>query len=235
VCNCFLLRLLRIFSYCLWCCFKIERDWSLHEKSLRDDYDEKRGRITGSSEKTNGKSTKEDPDTNSNAISRWQNNEKQRTLVHTCPVLSPSSRKTLGTITNQPTSRSNGHVLSKRDEAEVTHSFCFMLVSYDYQWLRTYSSTYERLFDSSGNLRRQWNSITVKRIVQYVGWIDRRYDRRHTNDSNRFIWSVWFTSLILGELVFITMFDSVLSSLTRFGWWLKLKPCRLNAQQYHNY
>lgn len=68
---------------------KVESDWQVHESSLVDDYRKRKDRIMGTIRKSS---------TASNVSGevqdqRWQHPEKQKTLIHTAPVLSPSRQE----------------------------------------------------------------------------------------------------------------------------------------------
>lgn len=96
---------------------RIENDWGTHERALEEEYQQKREKVAGpgharmptSPQPTNA----HDP--------RWQHPEKQKTLIHTAPVLSP-------TRTQQSAADSLGWAKGK-DNAAISAE-----VSIDWYW-----------------------------------------------------------------------------------------------------
>ena len=62
----------------------MESEWNKHENCLHESYLNKRASITGEKEVSSPKKAVGDE-------SRWQSPEKQKTLIHTAPVLSPKN------------------------------------------------------------------------------------------------------------------------------------------------
>jgi hypothetical protein len=84
---------------------RVENDWACHESALIDDFRVQKGKMTG---------IKCDTSLNSSVIShdqRWQHPEKQKTLIHTAPVLTPTRQDT-NILTNNI---SGGWVRGKKD------------------------------------------------------------------------------------------------------------------------
>ena len=70
---------------------KVDKDWAVHELALAEDYKSRRRQITGddgSRDVVKTVSKQQDSD-QENSNSRWQHPEKQKTLIHTAPVLVP--------------------------------------------------------------------------------------------------------------------------------------------------
>jgi hypothetical protein len=72
---------------------RIENDWGTHEKALEDEFQARREKVAGPSHAKNPQSPQaglaaHDP--------RWQHPEKQKTLIHTAPVLSPTRAQQSG-------------------------------------------------------------------------------------------------------------------------------------------
>jgi hypothetical protein len=65
---------------------RIENDWSTHERTLEEEFQVKREKIAGPS----GTRTPVSPQPSHSHDPRWQHPEKQKTLIHTAPVLSPT-------------------------------------------------------------------------------------------------------------------------------------------------
>jgi hypothetical protein len=94
---------------------RVENDWSCHEAALVDDFRGRKEKITGVKCDTN-------PNINiNNYDQRWQHPEKQKTLIHSAPVLTP---------TRQDTNFSNdcgiGLVRGKKD-LEVSNMYFIVL------------------------------------------------------------------------------------------------------------
>jgi len=83
---------------------RIENDWSVHEKALEEEYRVKRERIAGPmaayGNRAHQPSGSSNHNNNGGHDPRWQHPEKQKTLIHTAPVLSP---------TRQPASQQQKH------------------------------------------------------------------------------------------------------------------------------
>lgn len=62
---------------------RIEAEWSLHENNLLEEYNKAISNLTGV-HNVEVEKKREDKDQN-----RWQHPEKQKTLIHTAPVMSP--------------------------------------------------------------------------------------------------------------------------------------------------
>lgn len=71
---------------------RIDRDWSVHENNLKQEYDEKRETITGKLPSSNTPSNAQSSDDNAHSLNskKWHHPEKQKALIHTAPVFSPS-------------------------------------------------------------------------------------------------------------------------------------------------
>lgn len=71
---------------------KVNADWETHETSITDEYNNKRKLLTKDENQvlSNVASKTSSPD---GFDSRWQHPEKQKTLIHTAPVLSPSKKE----------------------------------------------------------------------------------------------------------------------------------------------
>lgn len=71
---------------------RVDNDWNGHEVSIANDFKARKERLLGyAADATHSSvtaSTTQDP--------RWQHPEKQKTLIHTAPVLSPSRAETTG-------------------------------------------------------------------------------------------------------------------------------------------
>lgn len=102
---------------------RIESDWAMHEAELIREYTEAQSKLTGSTLASTQFSSKEDQwrshDSHDN---RWQHPEKQKTLIHTSPVLTPI-RGDL-TPSKKPTHRRH------LDAAFVSAEVCSQLYSY---------------------------------------------------------------------------------------------------------
>jgi len=68
---------------------KVDMEWGKHEQILLQDYLAKRRQLTGVSEAAVATTS-----TPTKADDRWQHPEKQKSLIHTAPVLSPKSAAT---------------------------------------------------------------------------------------------------------------------------------------------
>jgi hypothetical protein len=79
---------------------RVDIEWSGHEAELLDDYCARKSSITGESadsirynysnnNNNSSSSSSSSSDVDSSSPQRWQHAEKQKTLVHTAPVLSP--------------------------------------------------------------------------------------------------------------------------------------------------
>jgi len=75
---------------------RVDADWAQHEQSLTDDYQSRRAQLLGSSVSSFGS-----PERMDKQDSRWQHPEKQKTLIHTAPVLSPSTQATKAESTSR--------------------------------------------------------------------------------------------------------------------------------------
>lgn len=70
---------------------RIDRDWSVHETNLRKDYDEKRELVTGKMPSpTSSSGHTSDESAPSPNGKKWHHPEKQKALIHTAPVFSPT-------------------------------------------------------------------------------------------------------------------------------------------------
>lgn len=65
---------------------RIDSEWAVHFDRLNSQYETKRRQIIGQHTKT----TESDKSSYRSSESRWQHPEKQKTLIHTAPVFSPS-------------------------------------------------------------------------------------------------------------------------------------------------
>ena len=72
---------------------RIENDWSTHEKALEEEFQTKREKIAGPSVAHSRSSLSNHHITHD---PRWQHPEKQKTLIHTAPVLSPTRSQQTG-------------------------------------------------------------------------------------------------------------------------------------------
>jgi hypothetical protein len=71
---------------------KIDVDWAAHEKTLKSEYDARKSVYLGNSgHNSDGAKANNDTTDNDGAGNRWQHPEKQKTLIHTAPVFTPSS------------------------------------------------------------------------------------------------------------------------------------------------
>lgn len=68
---------------------KVDKDWSVHELALAEDYKSRRRQITGDDGRDSIKAAAGKPQDGDQENSRWQHPEKQKTLIHTAPVLVP--------------------------------------------------------------------------------------------------------------------------------------------------
>jgi hypothetical protein len=69
---------------------KVDSEWAGHEADLLVDYCHRRSSITGeSAESIRQSRSNQSSEQDSSSPMRWQHAEKQKTLVHTAPVLSP--------------------------------------------------------------------------------------------------------------------------------------------------
>ena len=67
---------------------KVDMEWGKHEQVLLQDYLGKRRALTGVAAETSSAPVVSTP---TKADDRWQHPEKQKSLIHTAPVLSPKS------------------------------------------------------------------------------------------------------------------------------------------------
>ena len=86
---------------------KVDKDWGVHEQSLTDDYKARKRAITGVDEtykdaKSGHRVVESDQE------SRWQHPEKQKTLIHSAPVLVPIQSSTYSSATNGAASSGGG-------------------------------------------------------------------------------------------------------------------------------
>ena len=88
---------------------RVENDWKCHELSLMEEYKKRKERLLGSVIDISTCSAHEAQDL------RWQHPEKQKTLIHTAPVLTPT--RELNSIQLDSGKRSKG-----KKEAEVRNS-----------------------------------------------------------------------------------------------------------------
>jgi len=66
---------------------RVENDWIAQEMALADDFDARKAQLTGAS-------ALDSPSRQATGNSdRWQHPEKQKTLIHTAPVLSPTAMR----------------------------------------------------------------------------------------------------------------------------------------------
>lgn len=65
---------------------RIENDWATHERTLEEEFQAKRDKLVGASNPRSLSS----PQPSQAHDPRWQHPEKQKTLIHTAPVLSPT-------------------------------------------------------------------------------------------------------------------------------------------------
>jgi hypothetical protein len=72
---------------------RVDKDWAVHEDQLADDYQTRRRSIVGvsSREAVGSSPSTASPSRDHTDGGRWQHPEKQKTLIHTAPVLSPTS------------------------------------------------------------------------------------------------------------------------------------------------
>jgi hypothetical protein len=74
---------------------RVEKDWAVHETALKDDMQAKRKQLLGvdtvHSSEASDRGNKSGNGDNNGYDARWQHPEKQRTLIHTAPVLAPST------------------------------------------------------------------------------------------------------------------------------------------------
>lgn len=89
---------------------RIDSDWAGHEKKLREEYDGRRQRIApqqgGGAERAGAQLLVKQP-LDHDSPSRWQHPEKQKTLIHTAPVLSPSAGAKMNHTTSSGMRRSH--------------------------------------------------------------------------------------------------------------------------------
>lgn len=64
---------------------RLDAEWQTHEQLLKDEYESKTASLTGRIAPVHGASSN-----NSDEPQRWHNAEKQKTLIHTAPVFSPT-------------------------------------------------------------------------------------------------------------------------------------------------
>jgi hypothetical protein len=100
---------------------RIENDWGVHEQALEDEYQAKREKIAGpQAAAAYGRSPLNSPGAQQHDP-RWQHPEKQKTLIHTAPVLSPTRQQ-------QDSSAAGGWGKGGKDNAaiafEVYRSAC---------------------------------------------------------------------------------------------------------------
>ncbi len=81
---------------------RVDRDWAQHEDDLRNDYVSRRAGLLGLSMVAARQQLQAEEAANSSSQGghsspvRWQHAEKQKTLVHTAPVLSPVRKDSTG-------------------------------------------------------------------------------------------------------------------------------------------
>lgn len=87
---------------------KIDSDWGQHERTIRNEYETKKASLLpkGSSD---FQSHQNNLDNEQQQQQRWHSAEKQKTLIHTAPVFTPSTHQL-----NRP---SSSNVAKKRDSA----------------------------------------------------------------------------------------------------------------------
>lgn len=103
---------------------KIETDWSKHEKKLQQEYEQKLEELgcflqTPSS---GGLSSSSNPDSRDNSVpsspigspEQWHSPEKQKTLVHTAPIMSPTTNKRKSNSNAILKVNSDGSILSPK-------------------------------------------------------------------------------------------------------------------------
>ena len=69
---------------------RIENDWGTHEKALEDEYQGRREKILGPSAAARTPQSPSQQQGQGQQDPRWQHPEKQKTLIHTAPVLTPT-------------------------------------------------------------------------------------------------------------------------------------------------
>jgi hypothetical protein len=67
---------------------RVDKDWSVHEEQLAEDYQNRRRSIVGTRDVSPQVSS---PNRDYQQDGRWQHPEKQKTLIHTAPVLAPTT------------------------------------------------------------------------------------------------------------------------------------------------
>lgn len=67
---------------------RVDTEWAAHEQSIKMDYDDKRSQLLGTDQSS---SLRDSMNRDQEQNIRWQHPEKQKTLIHTAPVLSPSA------------------------------------------------------------------------------------------------------------------------------------------------
>jgi hypothetical protein len=106
---------------------KIDRDWNSHETNLRNDFEAKKAPFLSSSFSSSigsGKSSsnsttpttrfEDDKAADGHSHRQWHNAEKQKTLIHTAPVFTPSATR--------PTSSSGGGLRSSGGKKDSNNS-----------------------------------------------------------------------------------------------------------------
>jgi len=71
---------------------RVDSEWAVHENAILDEYTIKKNELTGKSMMTPSPSHANGSNVSPDSGGRWQHPEKQKTLIHTAPVLSPSKK-----------------------------------------------------------------------------------------------------------------------------------------------
>lgn len=74
---------------------RVDSEWAVHENAILEEYLAKKNELTGKSFSmmTPSSPTSHQSNVAPDSGGRWQHPEKQKTLIHTAPVLSPTSKK----------------------------------------------------------------------------------------------------------------------------------------------
>lgn len=95
---------------------RIENDWATHEQTLEEEFSARREKIAGPG--AFGKAVAS-PQAQATHDPRWQHPEKQKTLIHTAPVMSPSRANVGGSLDSQGWAKG-------KDNAAITAEVCMM-------------------------------------------------------------------------------------------------------------
>lgn len=94
---------------------RIDTEWSTHIDRLNSQYDAKCKEVIGQKDKDDTRNTR----SGQNMDGRWQHPEKQKTLIHTAPVFSPTADRKIPVGSGVRAVRTKGNGASSKQQAEL--------------------------------------------------------------------------------------------------------------------